>query len=62
MVDTESRICFNVLGVQLCYVGYRDLILPEDHNNPFYACKNLLSRLVEIKNILDEAKSVLEGA
>ena len=38
------------------------MILIADHNNPFYACKNLLSRLVEIKNILDEAKSVLEGA
>jgi len=60
-VREDFRRCMVVLGVLLCYVMYRGKILPEDHNNPYYACRNLLDRLVGIKQILDKARTQLEG-
>ena len=61
-VKTCRTHTINIGGVEVPLVCPHSMIMPEDHNNLFYACKNLLNRLVEIKNILDEAKSVLEGA
>ena len=60
-VREDFRRCMVVLGVLLCYVMHRGKILPEDHNNPYYACRNLLDRLVGIKQILDKARTQLEG-